>query len=153
MMAHPSDCEAWRHFDRCHPQFAMEPRNVRLELCSDGFAPFGRFGKNYSCCPVMLTPDMCMKSHFIFLSLICPGSKDPGRKIDIYLQPLIERRTYDVSSDQVFIMKATIIWTISDFPVYVMLSGWSTHGLMGCPICMEKSGANWLSYSKKRKLL
>ncbi|CAH9138523.1 unnamed protein product [Cuscuta epithymum] len=163
MMAHPSDCEAWRHFDRCHPQFAMEPRNVRLGLCSDGFAPFGRFGKNYSCWPVMLTPynlppDMCMKSHFIFLSLICPSSKDPGREIDIYLQPLIEEMkepwavgtpTYDVSSDKMFIMKAAIIWTISDFPAYGMLSGWRTHDLMGCPICMEKSGANWLSYSKK----
>ncbi|CAH9097537.1 unnamed protein product [Cuscuta europaea] len=163
MMSHPSDYEAWRHFDRCHPQFAMEPRNVRLGLCSDGFAPFGRFGKNYSCWPVMLTPynlppDMCMKSHFIFLTLICPGPNDPGKKIDIDLQPLIEEMnelwaigtpTYDVSRDQNFIMKAAIIWTINDFPAYDMLSGWSTHGLMGCPICMEKSGANWLTFSKK----
>ncbi|CAH9090657.1 unnamed protein product, partial [Cuscuta europaea] len=48
-----------------------------------------------------------------------------------------------------FIMKAAIIWTISDFPAYGVLSGWSTHGLMGCPICMEKSDANWLKFSGK----
>ncbi|CAH9097982.1 unnamed protein product [Cuscuta europaea] len=163
LMSHPSDCEAWRHFDRCHPQFAMEPRNVRLGLCSDGFAAFGKFGKKFSCWPVMLTPynlppDMCMKSHFIFLTLICPGPSDPKKRIDIYLQPLIEEMkelwaigtpTYDVSRDQMFIMKAVIIWTISDFPAYGMLSGWSTHGLMGCPICMDQSEANWLKFSGK----
>ncbi|KAL0394787.1 UNVERIFIED_CONTAM: hypothetical protein Slati_4444900 [Sesamum latifolium] len=29
-MCHPSDAEAWRHFDRTHPNFSAEPRNVRL---------------------------------------------------------------------------------------------------------------------------
>ncbi|CAH9080101.1 unnamed protein product [Cuscuta epithymum] len=163
LMCHPSDGEAWKHFDRCHPQFAMEPRNVRLGLCSDGFAPYGQFGSKFSCWPIMLTPynlppDMCLKSHFIFLSLICPGPKDPKKRIDIYLQPLIEEMkelwtvgtpTYDVSRDQMFIMKAAIIWTISDFPAYGMLSGWSTAGLLGCPVCMEKSGAIFLKHSRK----
>ncbi|KAL0458239.1 UNVERIFIED_CONTAM: hypothetical protein Slati_0451100 [Sesamum latifolium] len=31
-MCHPSDVEAWRHFDPTHPDFAVEPRNVRLGL-------------------------------------------------------------------------------------------------------------------------
>ncbi|KAL0411172.1 UNVERIFIED_CONTAM: hypothetical protein Slati_3706900 [Sesamum latifolium] len=31
-MCHPSYVEAWRHFDRIYPDFAVEPRNVRLGL-------------------------------------------------------------------------------------------------------------------------
>ncbi|KAL0345790.1 UNVERIFIED_CONTAM: hypothetical protein Sradi_4410300 [Sesamum radiatum] len=34
-MCPPSDAEAWRHFDRTHLDFAAEPRNVRLGLCTD----------------------------------------------------------------------------------------------------------------------
>ncbi|CAH9102091.1 unnamed protein product [Cuscuta europaea] len=30
-----------------------------------------------------------------------------------------------------------------------MLSGWSTHGLLGCLICMEKSCARWLKFNGK----
>ncbi|KAL0313342.1 UNVERIFIED_CONTAM: hypothetical protein Sradi_5733500 [Sesamum radiatum] len=41
-MCHPSDAEAWRHFDKSYPDFAVEPRNVRLALCTDGFAPHGQ---------------------------------------------------------------------------------------------------------------
>ncbi|KAL0286431.1 UNVERIFIED_CONTAM: hypothetical protein Scaly_2792800 [Sesamum calycinum] len=40
-MCHPSDAEAWRHFDRTHPNFALEPCNIGLGLCIDGFAPHG----------------------------------------------------------------------------------------------------------------
>jgi len=35
-----------------------------------------------------------------------------------------------------FIMKVALIWIISDFPTYGMLSGWSTHGKFACPYCM-----------------
>jgi len=40
MLCHPSDGEAWKHFDRKHPSFASDPRNVRLGLCTDGFNPY-----------------------------------------------------------------------------------------------------------------
>ncbi|KAL0420330.1 UNVERIFIED_CONTAM: hypothetical protein Slati_3055900 [Sesamum latifolium] len=46
-MCHPSDAEAWRHFDRTHPDFAAEPHNVRLGLCTDGFAPHGQYGRTF----------------------------------------------------------------------------------------------------------
>ena len=49
VMIHPSDSEAWKHFDIMHPEFAREPRNVRLGLCTNGFIPFGQVGKTYSC--------------------------------------------------------------------------------------------------------
>ncbi|KAL0352392.1 UNVERIFIED_CONTAM: hypothetical protein Scaly_1627900 [Sesamum calycinum] len=38
-MCHLSDVEAWRHFYRTYPDSAAEPRNVRLGLCTNGFAP------------------------------------------------------------------------------------------------------------------
>ncbi|KAL0434254.1 UNVERIFIED_CONTAM: hypothetical protein Slati_2759700 [Sesamum latifolium] len=48
-MCHPSDAEAWRHFDRTHPDFATEPCNVRLGLCTDGFASHGQEQKRRIC--------------------------------------------------------------------------------------------------------
>ena len=39
VLCHPSDGEAWKHFDRKHLDFASEPCNVRLGLCADGFTP------------------------------------------------------------------------------------------------------------------
>ena len=163
VMCHPSDAEAWKHFDRTHPSFASEPRNIRLGLCADGFAPHGQYGKTYSCWPVIVTPynlppGMCMKSPYMFLTLICPGPNNPKKNIDVYLQPLIEElkqlwdvgeETYDVSRKEKFTMKAALMWTVNDFPAYGMLSGWSTSGLLGCPICMEKSMAFYLQHGKK----
>ncbi|CAM8887318.1 unnamed protein product [Rhodiola kirilowii] len=55
-MVHPSDGESWKHFDRCHPSFASESRNVRLGLCTDGFNPWGMSTKQYSVWQVMVTP-------------------------------------------------------------------------------------------------
>ncbi|XP_021749414.1 uncharacterized protein LOC110715152 [Chenopodium quinoa] len=157
-MAHPSDSEAWKHLDSCFPEFAFEPRNVRLGLCKDGFAPHGQFGGQYSCWPVILTPynlppSMCMKRQFMFLSLLVPGPKNPKGNLDVYMQPLIHKLkqlwevgadTYDISRKQNFNLRAAILWTVSDFPAYGMLSGWTTAGNKACPYCMEKSKAFWL---------
>jgi hypothetical protein len=33
------------------------------------------------------------------------------------------------------------MWTINDFPVYEIVSGWSTHGKLTCPYCMEHNKA------------
>ena len=33
------------------------------------------------------------------------------------------------------------LWTINDFPAYDMISGWSTHGKLACPYCMENKKA------------
>ena len=42
------------------------------------------------------------------------------------------------------------MWTISDFPGYAMLSGWSTAGLLACPYRMGHSKAFTLSKSGKQ---
>ena len=38
-MVHPSDGDAWKHFNAMHPGKAMEARNVRVALATDGFNP------------------------------------------------------------------------------------------------------------------
>ncbi|XP_021755281.1 uncharacterized protein LOC110720552 [Chenopodium quinoa] len=154
-MAHPCDSDAWKHLDKTFPEFASEPRNVRLGLCTDGFAPHVKFGGQYSCWPVILTPynlppSMCMKRQFMFLSLLVPGPKNPKGNLDVYMQPLIEElkklwdvgaNTFDLSKQQNFTMRAAVLWTINDFPAYGMLSGWSTAGKKACPYCLDKSKA------------
>ncbi|KAG8373326.1 hypothetical protein BUALT_Bualt11G0012600 [Buddleja alternifolia] len=148
---HPRDGEAWKHFDRTHPTFADEARNVRLALSSDGFNPHNQTSRPYSCWPVIVTPYnlppwMCMDQPYMFLTLLVPGPRSPGKSLDVYFQPLIDELetlwndgvgTYDVSKKQNFQMRAALMWTINDFPAYEMLSGWSTHGKLACPYCMN----------------
>jgi hypothetical protein len=82
VMVHPFDGEAWKHFNSVHPHFSAEPRNILLGLCTDGFNPFGSFAAPYSYWPVILTvynlpPGMCMRSEFMFLYMVIPGSSSP----------------------------------------------------------------------------
>ena len=56
VMHHCSDSEEWMQFDRAHPLFSSEVRNVRLGLSADGFQPFGSSGIQYSSWPIIVTP-------------------------------------------------------------------------------------------------
>ena len=49
-------------------------------------------------------------------------------------------------------MLATLLWTINDFSTYRMLSRWSTHGVLSCPLCMEYSKAFYLKTKGKNLL-
>jgi hypothetical protein len=46
-------------------------------------------------------------------------------------------------------MRAALMWTINDFPAYGMVSGWSTHGKLACPYCMENNKAFTLTNGGK----
>jgi len=41
------------------------------------------------------------------------------------------------------------MWTINDFSAYGMVSGWSTHGKLACPYCMENNKAFMLTNGGK----
>ncbi|KAG8369728.1 hypothetical protein BUALT_Bualt14G0044000 [Buddleja alternifolia] len=84
----------------------------------DGFSPFNMSGAPYSCWPVILT----------VYNL-------PPDELKMLWEAGIQ--TYDVCKKENFQMRAALLWTISDFPANAMVSGWSTHGLMACPYCME----------------
>ncbi|XP_024009926.1 uncharacterized protein LOC112085133 [Eutrema salsugineum] len=93
-IAHPSDAKAWKHFQSIYPTFAYEARNIYLGLCTDGFNPFGKHGRQYSLWPVIVTPynlppSLCMKREFLFLTILVPGPEHPKRAFDVFLQPLI----------------------------------------------------------------
>ena len=106
VLRHPSDGLAWKHFDQKYPNFAAEPRNIRLGLCADGFTPFFISGRSYSVWPIVVTPynlppDMCMTTPYMFLSCIISSPTNPKNRIDVYLQPLIDelKMLWDVGVD------------------------------------------------------
>ncbi|XP_019256426.1 PREDICTED: uncharacterized protein LOC109234832 [Nicotiana attenuata] len=161
VLRHPADSEALKIFDSKYPEFAGDPRNVRLGLASDGL--FGTMRTVHSTWPVILMPYnlppwMCMKQEFFILSLVIPGPKAPGNNIEVFLQPLIEElnelwdigvETYDASTKDIFQMRAALMWTINDFPAYGTLSGWCTYGRFACPSCDINTQSRRLRYGRK----
>ncbi|KAM6552349.1 hypothetical protein CsatB_002157 [Cannabis sativa] len=151
VMRHPVDSAAWKDFDSRHPDFARDPRNVRLGLAADGFNPFGNMSLSYSMWPVVLVnynlpPWMCMKDNNFMLSLLIPGPKSPGKDMDVFLRPLVDElnalwtqgvETRDATTNSMFNMRAALLWTINDFPARSSLSGWSGQGYKACPTCNE----------------
>ena len=93
----------------------------------------------------------------MFLTCLVPSLDNPKSVIDVFLQPLIYvlkrlwigEWTYDISRKQNFRMRAALMWTINDFPTYVMLSGGSTHGRFACPHCLEHTKAFTLKNGRK----
>ncbi|CAM8990163.1 unnamed protein product [Rhodiola kirilowii] len=88
-----------------------------------------------------------MNMRFNWLTILIPGPSNPKKCLDIYLRPLIDDLvrlwnvgidTYDANRKHSFTLRAALMWTVSDFPAYAMLSGWSTQGKLGCPLLYEK---------------
>ncbi|KAJ0824636.1 putative Transposase-associated domain-containing protein [Helianthus annuus] len=162
-MSHPSEGRAWHHFNSVFSDFAKETRNIRLGLCTDGFSPNNASGAKYSCWPVFITvynlpPWLALKEQYVQIPLIIPGPNNPQQNIDVFLQPLVDElkqlfthgiETYDAHRCENFKMKAVLLWTVSDFPAYAMLSGWSTHGKLACPYCSNESGSFRLPFGGK----
>lgn len=132
-----------------HPQFALDPRNVRLALTTDGFNPFGIVSASHSAWPIILIPYnthpwVCMKHTSFIISMIIPRKKMPENDIYVYLQPLIKELNelwstsvdaYNSFKREMFKFHVALIWTISDFPGLGSLSGWSTYTGLASPSC------------------
>ncbi|XP_019257779.1 PREDICTED: uncharacterized protein LOC109235996 [Nicotiana attenuata] len=130
VLRHPADSEGWKNFDNKYPEFAGDPRNVRLGLASEGFNPFGTMRTVHTL----------------------------GNNIDVFLQPLIEElnelwdvgvETYDASTKEIFQMRAALMWTINDFPAYGSLSGWCTYGRFAFPSCNINTQSRRLKHGRK----
>ena len=63
--------------------------------------------------------------------------------------PIDSMCTFDVSKKQNFVMKAALMWTISDFSTYGMLSEWSTHEKLVYPYCMKNTKLFQLEHGHK----
>jgi len=91
MLCHPSNGEAWKHFDWIHPNFAIDVRNVQLGLCTNEFNPYIQASSSpYSYWPIIVTPynfppEMCMTKPYMFLSCVILGTFNPTTSIDVYL--------------------------------------------------------------------
>ena len=55
-MSHPTDGKAWKHFDDKYNWFAKDARNLRLDVATDVFNPFGNFSTTYNMWLVLLMP-------------------------------------------------------------------------------------------------
>ena len=53
-LRYPADSIVQKEFDKKHAWFAVDSRNVRLGLASDGFNPFGNMSTSYNMWPVVL---------------------------------------------------------------------------------------------------
>jgi hypothetical protein len=68
LMVHPSDGDAWNDLDTFDPNFAAEPKNVRIGLATDGFTPLVTWRHHtHACWPVFFIPynlplSLCMFS-------------------------------------------------------------------------------------------
>ncbi|XP_060969785.1 uncharacterized protein LOC133037009 [Cannabis sativa] len=109
VLRHPADAEEWKQFDRLYPSFAVEPRNVRLGLATDGPSSPGK------------DIDVFMRSLIDELKQLWETGVE----------------TRDSYNGTVFSMRAAVLWTINDFSAYALMSGWSTKGYMACPTCNE----------------
>ncbi|KAK4381342.1 hypothetical protein Sango_2976300 [Sesamum angolense] len=94
----------------------------------------------------------------MFLKTVIPGPFNSKRLINLYMEPLIEEllqlwhvgvRTYDHATNNAFIMRATLMWTVNDLPAYGMTSGWSIARAIGCSVCMDDTRAFHLQHDKK----
>ncbi|XP_059298526.1 uncharacterized protein LOC132051465 isoform X1 [Lycium ferocissimum] len=107
--------------------------------------------------PYNLPPWLCMKQPYMILSMIIDGPRAPGNDIDVYLRPLIDELkelwvgvdTYDASNNQMFQMRASLLWTISDFPALGNLSGYGVKTRYSCPCCLTKTKFTRLKNGRK----
>ncbi|KAD6795050.1 hypothetical protein E3N88_05946 [Mikania micrantha] len=162
-LRHVADSPQWRNIDHKYPNFGEEIRNIRFGLSSDGINPFGNMSSRHSTWPVLLSiynlpPWLCMKRKYIMMTLLIQGPKQPGNDIDVYLAPLIDDLktlwgsgvvVYDAYKKENFTLRAKIFCTISDFPAYGNLSGYSTKGKKACPVCEDETNSIWLKNCKK----
>lgn len=108
--------------------------------------------------PLQLASFYVHEKPFMLLSLLISGLKNPKGNLDVYMHSQVYElkqlwdvgaTAYDISRKQNFNLRAAILWTISDFSAYGMLSGWSTAGKKACLNCMDKAKTLWLDHEGK----
>ncbi len=157
---HVPDSRAWEHIDATFPDFANEPRNVRLGLAIDGMNSFGEKSNTWSTWPVLvlnynLPPWLVTKKFFLLLSLIIHGPNNvKSSNFDVYLALVLEElaelwkgvRGVDVLQPpgrRQFTMRAILMWTIHDFLGYGIVFGCQHQGYKACPPCGSNIVSRW----------
>ncbi|KAL4585211.1 hypothetical protein LXL04_009827 [Taraxacum kok-saghyz] len=130
-MRHVADSPQWRNIDHEFEEFGDEIRNIRFGLSADGINPFRNMSSRHSTWPVLL----------------CIYNLPPW----LYMKKLWNSgvEVYDAYKKENFELRAMIYCTISDFPAYANLSGYSTKGKKACPVCEENTWSMWLKNCNK----
>lgn len=170
LIRHASQARAWKHIENSpdlFDNFGNDPRHLRLGLATDGVNPFSEKRSVHSTWPVLLMiynvpPWVTTKKYFVLLSLIIPGPHGVvGDNFDMFLEPLMEelmtlwtegvmlRDAATWNGQAYFILRAMVIWTIHDFPGYGMVSGCTTSGYRGCPVCGPHCKSRWATFLGK----
>ncbi|KAL5551697.1 hypothetical protein UlMin_001873 [Ulmus minor] len=163
MLRYPADAPQWKTIDILYPEFGKDSRNLRLGLAADGMNPHSNQSTSYSTWPVILVnynlpPHLCVKRKFVMLTMLILSPKQPGNDIDVFLAPLVEDlkllweegvECFDGYRNETFNLRATLLWTINDFPAYGNLSGYSVKGYKACPICGNDTCSERLKHRKK----
>ena len=159
-MRHTADSPQWEFVNtELEPEagnemFGRDPRDIHLGLAVDGMNPYSEKRSTQSLTPVVvfnynLPPWMVTKKYFVMLCLLIPTKlRLTGLNFDVFLQPLVDelqqlwsRRgvlTRDARSAMgmaQFNLRVVLMWTLHDFPAYGLLSGLTTAGFKGCPVC------------------
>ncbi|WVZ81548.1 LOW QUALITY PROTEIN: hypothetical protein U9M48_028914 [Paspalum notatum var. saurae] len=159
-MCHPADGDAWKDFDRCWPDFVVDPRNLRLGLATDGFNPFGNMSTSYSMwhvfiVPYNLPPWCCMEESNFMMALLILGPESPRKHFDVFMQPLVEDLlelwagvyTKDAFTGQWFYLWAVVLWCIHNYSALGTMSGRTTKGYFACLHC-DKDPLSYLIRNK-----
>nr|AAV85751.1 Transposase family tnp2, putative [Oryza sativa Japonica Group]ABA92820.1 transposon protein, putative, CACTA, En/Spm sub-class [Oryza sativa Japonica Group] len=171
LLRHPTDWIQCWNIDRKHKEFAADPRNVRICLCTDGMNPFGDMSSSHSTWPVLianfnLPPWLCFKRKYIMLCLLIQGPRQLGNDIDVFLEPVIDDleilwkegvETWDAYGQENFTLQVLLFCTINDYPALGNLSGQTVKGKKACSDCMEHTHSRrWLplrhAFRRKKKI-
>ncbi|XP_026415967.1 uncharacterized protein LOC113311320 [Papaver somniferum] len=116
VLRHSTDSHAWIEIDNNFPEIKGDPRNLRLAVSADG------------------------------VDVNTDGA--PGNNIDVFLEPLVKdfqflfekgKRTWDAYSQEMFTLRAVVLWTINDYPALGTLCGYRYAGYHGCVVCLKKT--------------
>jgi hypothetical protein len=166
-----ADSPTWEQIDNSIDiEFSTEGRHLRMGLSLDGVNPFPMQHSTHSMWRVMvlfynLPPWLVTKNFFVSLSLLLSRKESPTSKnIDVYLSPLVEELeqfwegvpVFDASADAAvevpcFNMRGILMWTISDFPAYGLISGLCTKGYLAYPVCGLHTDSHSAKGPKKLK--
>jgi hypothetical protein len=94
MIRHPADATQWQNIDLRNSEFAIDPKNIRITMSTDGMNPFMN-SSTHSTWPIVLTilnlpPWLCNKQKYIMMSGLIPGPQQPGNDINTYFRPMVE---------------------------------------------------------------
>jgi hypothetical protein len=133
MIRHPADATQWRNIDSRNPEFAIDLKNIRIAMSTDGMNPFMNNITHSTWIIVLmilnLPPSLCNKQKYIMMSELILGPQQHGNDIDIYFRPLVEDlkvlwyndgvQVWDEHKREYFQLKVILFVTVSDSPAHV----------------------------------